>query len=487
METLSFILSGTGVSIICFLLAVWGIRNYRRTKSHRFIDSLPGLFTSLGILGTFVAICNSLSKSKDLIDISSLIGDITPAFTSSIAGLLCAFAATIFLKYLYIHEDKQIDNSIKNETPEKILFDIRDLLSKQLTESSRFNGMLDKQNEQLQDFIKTFVARMDKIFTDLHKQIEGNIKDFGKLQILEYSDMIQKMNTTLQKSTEALIKEQKTGLASSMETVASELKSSAKEITATLSTFSSAIDKNLGDMASALNNQLSAINTNYNQLFNNLYEKQAEFATGMKQFVDTEFEKAQQRNVESLEQMTNLKDAFQESIATMLIGFNSTIKQSMEAISSQQVDQSVKAMTEIMEHSKNCSQQIASTIESINNIATTISNSVAGNAAELKDCYTFISDHIASIKANYESAVFAYQGVVANANRNNENQEQLLAVFSQSLESVKKTNDLVAKVIKNLESQQDGTDKVIAQINQIGDTITTLKTLEQVLNKIANK
>ena len=61
LSALSPILDGVGVFILSFAIAVIFAVIYRFTKSRQLLNSLPGLFTSLGLLGTFVAICNSLS------------------------------------------------------------------------------------------------------------------------------------------------------------------------------------------------------------------------------------------------------------------------------------------------------------------------------------------------------------------------------------------------------------------------------------------
>ena len=348
------------------------------------------------------------------------------------------------LEKKYAYEDKQIDSSIENATPEKILFDIRELISEQIAESSRINKRLDDKNEQLQYFINTFVSRMDNIFTNQHKQIEDNVKSFFKQQL-------KKTNDDLTISTKQLIEEQREGLSFAMKSVADDLKSCTKEISSTLSNFSNTIDNRLGDISNTLNDRLTDINNNYERMFNSLNEKQSEFAN------------------------------------KMLNDFNSSIKQSMEDISSQQVSKTAEAMENIIEHSELVCQQIVSINENISDSVKALSDSVTDNVESLKNCYDFISEHIASIKADYESAVLAYQDAVASANRNNENQEQLLTEFSKCIESIAGTNILVAKMLNANKSEKDNTNNVIAQINKIGEAIVSLNKLEQTLNKIANK
>lgn len=53
------ILPGGAISLICY-------RKYKKTHSRALLNCLPGVFTSLGLLGTFVSICLSLGGIQDV-------------------------------------------------------------------------------------------------------------------------------------------------------------------------------------------------------------------------------------------------------------------------------------------------------------------------------------------------------------------------------------------------------------------------------------
>ena len=130
MEFLSHLFSGTGVLIMGIILAGAFYYIYSKTKSKQLLNSLPGIFTSMGLLGTFCAICYSLGSEiqampKEVashigktvaeagldstnLDIRDIIDKLIPAFTSSIAGLILAFLTTITLKIIYAKEEKSI-------------------------------------------------------------------------------------------------------------------------------------------------------------------------------------------------------------------------------------------------------------------------------------------------------------------------------------------------------------------------------------------
>ncbi len=122
-EPLAKILNGEGVFIASLLIAVVFAVIYCFNKSRQLLNSLPGLFTSLGLLGTFVAICNSLGNiSEDSLEIDTIIGKLVPAFTSSIAGLISAFIATVSCKVWYSFEDRRLDKKVNKITPEECLY-----------------------------------------------------------------------------------------------------------------------------------------------------------------------------------------------------------------------------------------------------------------------------------------------------------------------------------------------------------------------------
>ena len=209
-KPLAGLLNGNGVFILSAILAfVFGVI-YKRNKSRQLLNSLPGLFTSLGLLGTFVAICNSLGEiDQETLEIDAIIRDLVPAFTSSIAGLISAFFATIGCKVWYSYEDRKLEEKVDLQTPEECLYgltllstrtnEVLSRISQQLVDQStknetyndRLNTTISQQSKILEQFINDFVKRMDDIFTKMHGQIEQNIKDFGEEQFKKCADTLE--------------------------------------------------------------------------------------------------------------------------------------------------------------------------------------------------------------------------------------------------------------------------------------------------------
>ncbi len=123
IDVLGPILNFWGVVVISLIITLIFIERYIKTRSRQLLNSLPGLFTSLGLLGTFVAICNSLGTiNEDNLQIDEIIRNLVPAFTSSIAGLICAFIATMWCKIIYAKEDRELDKKVNKISPEECLY-----------------------------------------------------------------------------------------------------------------------------------------------------------------------------------------------------------------------------------------------------------------------------------------------------------------------------------------------------------------------------
>ena len=94
---------GLGISIVFFILY------FTKLKSKQLLNYTPNVWTSLGILGTFIAIVKSLGTtgSNNLSDVNTLVSNIIPAFETSIIGIIGAIFSSIIIKIIYAIEEKK--------------------------------------------------------------------------------------------------------------------------------------------------------------------------------------------------------------------------------------------------------------------------------------------------------------------------------------------------------------------------------------------
>lgn len=469
MKILSNIFSGWGVLALGLLIAYWFYRRYTKTKSRQLLNSLPGIFTSMGLLGTFCAICYSLGSEiqsmptevtsnigktvaeagldSSNLDIRDIIYKLIPAFTSSIAGLILAFAATIWLKLVYANEEKQLDEQKEYEDSEITIYRIANLVGtisgqmkadalKNQEYNERLNSNISQQSAILEQFINDFVKRMDEIFVKMKESVESQINNFGEEQFKKSSQVLEQITTKLTNSSELLLTEQKNN-------VAALISGTQTELTAIASTLKTQMEKLNQDTADAL----KGIETRHAE----------------------EYERIHNESLEGLNKMAALKDDFSKVNGEIL---NDTIKMN-------------EGITENLRTSlKEFIEKIQS---SISEECSTLSQAITVNVEALHTSYDFISGHIANIKGNYDASALAFEDAVKNANRMNESSEKMLKTFDASIGSVVETNKAINEVMAILKNRQEEIERLIIHINEISSAIEQLQKLESVLNRIATK
>ena len=485
---LAGVLTGKGVfGVSLFLAVVFGIIYYFN-RSRQLLNSLPGLFTSLGLLGTFVAICNSLGTiNEDTLEIDVIIRNLVPAFTSSIAGLISAFIATAGCKIWYSFEDKQLDEKVDKKSPEECLHSLTllteqtnrklstisqqliDQAAKNETYNKRLNTTISQQSKILEQFINDFVKRMDDIFIKMHGQIEQNIKDFGEEQFKKCADTLEALTKKMSSLSTGLLEEQKTNVQQMIDGTNTELQSVSNTVTKQINALCTQMTSALSTLRTSQDERLTAIVSNYDALSERLASQNSDFAEKMNAQMNAEYEKIQEQSANSLQQMVDLKDAYTEVNQEML--------------------QSSTAMNrEVSAELRNSLSTFVTDLQkTVTDEVNVLSTAIATNVEALEKSYAYISDHVRNIKGNYESAAQAYIDAVNTAHRMNESQENMLTTINDSMKHVVHTNEKVDEVIAVMEERQERIENLISHINEISTTIEMLQKLESQLNRIANK
>lgn len=487
-EPLSGVLTGKGVFVASVIIAVIFAVIYYFNRSRQLLNSLPGLFTSLGLLGTFVAICNSLGTINErTLEIDVIIRNLVPAFTSSIAGLISAFIATAGCKIWYSFEDRKLDEKVDKKSPEECLHSLTLLteqtngklstISQQLIEQAaknetynkRLNTTISQQSKILEQFINDFVKRMDDIFTKMHGQIEQNIKDFGEEQFKKCADTLETLTQNMSSLSAGLLEEQKTNVQQMIDGTNTELQSVSNTVTEQINALCTQMSSALSTLRSSQDEKLTAIVSNYDALSERLASQNSEFAEKMNAQMNVEYEKIQEQSANSLQQMVDLKDAYTEVNQEML--------------------QSSTAMNrEVSAELRNSLSTFVTDLQkTVTDEVNVLSTAIVTNVEALEKSYAYISDHVRNIKGNYESAAQAYIDAVNTAHRMNESQENMLTTINDSMKHVVTTNEKVDEVIAVMEERQERIENLISHINEISSTIEMLQKLESQLNRIANK
>lgn len=497
----------------------WCQKQYAVTKSRPLLTCLPGIYTSLGLLGTFCSICWSLhdigtvspeaidNTGKTLaevqaaagqsIDITKIISELIPAFTTSILGLLGALGVTLWTKNIFAKEEAQDDKKMMNITPEEYIRDIaintksnadqlaivkaqKDLLAELITlqkeqeeknrqYSDKLNENIGHQSEILREFIDGFVNRMDGIFKQMHGAIQQQVQNFGEEQFTKTSELLVAITEKLSNVSNDLISTQKQSIEDMMNSTNAEIGTITSNVTDVLTKLTTEIQGSLASLGTEQTTRLNSIISNYDTLAAKLSEQNSDFANKVTEKLQSDYEKVQQHNVASLQQMVDLRNAYQVAAKDVV---DNTLNMNEKVTSDLRT-----SMTGFV-------QDIQS---SISTQCSSLANAITNNVASLDQSYKFIESLIAEIKQNYDQAVLAYGDAVNIAHRTNELSEKTIEETKTSLCSVKETNEKIGQVIQILVSRQENIEQLTKQMNSISSTIIQLQKLESMLNKIVNK
>lgn len=192
--TLNYLVCGIGLCVTILLIVLY----YQWVKSRQLLNYIPSTWTSLGILGTFIAIYKTLGSgnTNTLSDVDTLVRNIIPAFTTSIYGILGAIVTSILIKLIYASEEKSEINKIEaaliqeergskgatqrlinNPTPEVIMFRMSKLLHENNRLTGSFLAIQSRQEQELKNFIASHLQQLETFYDNLHKTNEQYAKE----------------------------------------------------------------------------------------------------------------------------------------------------------------------------------------------------------------------------------------------------------------------------------------------------------------------
>lgn len=440
-----------GVLGLGLVVALYCYCKYKHTRSRPLLNSIPGVFTSLGLLGTFFSIVYSLYGLDPEFDIIQIVKRIIPAFTSSIVGLICALITTIVIKRIFAQEDADENKSLLEVTPEEYIRDIAermsDIIKQQKDQGEKdkeynrvLNENISNQSAILKAFIESFVNRMDDLFDRMRGAIEQQVQNFGEEQFKRTSELLTDITERLSRVSEGLINKQ----SESVEVMMSKTNEEIEDIT-------SSVTKELDKLMIEIQNSLMALHTQQSEHFGSI------------------FSKVQEHNEQSLRQMIDLRTGYQKEISEVL---ESTLNMNKEATN------------DFRNSIKDFVDDIQNAIETQCNA---LSEAINKNVESLNTAYKFIESLVAEIRQNYDQAVLSYSDAVNVAHRTNESSEKVIAATNTSLEAVEMTNDKIARILDILTERQDNIEQLTKQIHSMSATIEELQKLESLLNKIASE
>lgn len=245
------------------ITSVFFILYFTKLRSKQLLNYVPNVWTSLGILGTFIAIVISLDSSgtSSLSDVDTLVKNIIPAFTTSIIGIIGAVVCSIAVKIIYAYEEKEEDElyrkTVGNEkSPELILNDIKVSLLRLITVSQN-------QENNIKSFLNDYMHQLEIFYGKIYESNKEQVKILSEEYIHNVAEVLARTNEEINKRIDTLLLSNSESIQAYLKAEKEKLNEVAKDIKSFLMGIPENVDEMKVEMIDALR---KAIIEKYNQL-----------------------------------------------------------------------------------------------------------------------------------------------------------------------------------------------------------------------------
>lgn len=392
--------------VICSLITILFVWQSKKQSSTRLLHWLPSLWTSAGILGTFVSIYFGLQNLPDDIPLNELVDRVVPAFSTSIIGVGMSILISGIVKLIDSSIEKKEEDDYHSltdtETPEALLFQIKTLLAKSVNQTvlrestavvfreTLINDMKEFKRMLLEDissFDKTVSALFCQVLSKLDSVVEQE-KNHQEQIRNEFEEALRKNNETLLSSYSTMNTAAKEELANICDSIKLEVKQICDNQTTALNSTIDQHEKLLNDHVAKLSaestNRMEEQNKASLQLQNQIERSMTNLKDAFAQYVDTQNEKMKEAHnniASSIASYTQrLEDLFVNDIKgiindfaqkqieesrTILEGTHQEMLNVATDFLNKQTDLSADAMNRMSESLAITSDKLSSTIDSM--------------------------------------------------------------------------------------------------------------------------
>ena len=258
-DELNLIVTLTGLSITAVFFALY----FTKLRSKQLLNYVPNVWTSLGILGTFIAIVVSLdsSGSSSLSDVDTLVKNIIPAFTTSIIGIIGAVVCSVAIKIIYAYEEKEEDEfyrrTVGNEkSPELVLNDIKVSLLQLIKVSQN-------QEANIKSFLNNYIHQLDAFYSRIYESNKEQVKILSDEYVHNVTQVLAETNEEINRRINTLLLSHSESVQAYLKTEKEKLDEVANDIKSFLNNVPESVDEMKIEMIEVLR---KAIIEKYNQL-----------------------------------------------------------------------------------------------------------------------------------------------------------------------------------------------------------------------------
>lgn len=375
---------------VIIMFVIGGIAWYYASKNEKVKKILPGIYTALGLLGTFIALAVSFLNLdiSDNSEIEELPKKLATAFITSIIGIMAA-QITNWLISKKEQENYNTKSYLKEE-PEEVLFSLRNISKTQATDINTLKASMENQlgvnklflkelkalrsdfslmaNTVTQEFsntMQTLNANVVKDATELNKNLAEHTLQLQS----EYKSLIAESSKTLQQNQKNEAELLKNNLIDINQSFKDDVSSFQSKL---LEQMSTSLNQQKTALDAGVNNQKDALEKSINEfteLRKQTKEDSLKYISGLKITQDAIIEYQKEAQQESMAELANLRNQTKEETLELISELNSTKK---------------LAIKKTEEITNQLASQFSELLESIKNLQDHTEKSVNASSSRLK-------------------------------------------------------------------------------------------------------
>ncbi len=548
-QSLKSVSTDTITDIYTYIIAglfIFALLWIRKDSNHKFINYVPSLLTSVGILGTFTGIViglfdfnpNDIDKSIPL-----LLEGLKTAFITSIVGI----AASILFKFIYstnilskketeIQEDIGVEDmyaimreqnesliaiqkSFNDNSESSMIGQVKLLRSDILDNNKRvnetlslmnenFSKLLENSNEQKETFIKfqdtlwiklqDFADMLSKSATEqVIEALNGVIKDFNEKLTEQFGENFKELNTAVhklvdwQENYKVQLGEMKSQFDLSVNTMGQMEKS-----VESISTNTESIPKSMGELETIITtnqHQVEELNRHL-EAFKEIKDKAVEAVPEIRNQIDTTIKGIQEASIELIDGVASGAEKMSSAIVQSADEFAHNVSATNGAL--------VESSNTLTKNSIDIKEQLEAALLDINkHIRQMINDMISNNkeiSSEFKDTGKVLLEEFTHNNSNIQKGLKELSSNLQNnmdelANEQMKHVQKVVDSLSHTIEqtlnrtgeSVQNQVEMIDKVAeKEIENVMNAMGTALARIsNQFtGDYQKLVAEMKQIVN-----
>ena len=480
-----------GVLVIGSLLSIHLWRYSNEKKSRPLRNYIPTIWTSLGILGTFISIVITLRGGNvDWTDIDQLVKSIVPAFETSIIGIIGAIFLSIRIKKNNAKEDFETDEQYKEKyvaTPEELIGDINNQTKQLLavTQSQHKEAMEESrlQRSLAERLITEFTTNLKDFYDKLYQEEKQRAQEMVDHYLTGINQLIMSTHGTIKDKFETLFTEHSESLIKLMNSEDEKFKKFTNDIITTLNTNSQEIINTIANIGSNEIDTLGTMTDTQKELLQTVVDDNK---AGLAQIVTQNNSGISSVSQEAVQNLTNIAKEFTALIGTLKISFGE-LTQSLPNSIEQIKQRLVKTIQELADEkfevlTESHKEFISGLLQQVETFDQQISKQSAENQ---KDWSKAVNAHLTKMLNQVDEDVKNHVTVMQTTSQGLNS--ELLSIIDSLKESTTNYTSIVKQITTLVNALKNETNATEVFANSITSTGTQLTSIQELLTDIANK